>query len=249
MSMCTRVLGTSLREGLGSSAQGVLFACRRWGGESCCPPGGARQEVLISITVGALPWFAVLTAPVLHCLPTCCQEALGYLFLRSFCWPHGASVRCLEQGRAETPSATWLWESIVLALRVLSEGFAPSSGSRGVLNLEWCRRCCKGKLFLRRNRADAGQGPCSSSRCCECGQCLKLCCSSGTLPVPRASCRYLNLCTDPVLAAGRASELQTVPFLRGSWIPSEAEAQGRGNGHLLLQLLCRCALLSRSSPA
>lgn len=36
-------------------------------------------------------------------------------------------MQCLEQGRAEKPSATWLRESMVLALRVLSEGFAPSS--------------------------------------------------------------------------------------------------------------------------
>lgn len=33
-------------------------------------------------------------------------------------------------------------------------------------------------------------------------------------------------CTDPVLASGRASELQAVPFFQGSWIPSEAEVQG-----------------------
>jgi len=38
--------GNQLEEGFESSAQTVLSAGRRWCGESCCPPGGLRQEVL-----------------------------------------------------------------------------------------------------------------------------------------------------------------------------------------------------------
>jgi len=54
---------------------------------------------------------------VLHSLPVRCQEALGYLSLRLFCWPHGTLVLCLEQGQAENLPASCLREAIMPALR------------------------------------------------------------------------------------------------------------------------------------
>lgn len=130
--------------------------------------------------MGDLPRLAPLTALVLRLPPVHCQQGLGYLFLHSFCWPDRALVQCLEQGRAEKPTAIWL---CVCSLNACT--WQLTQGSAGVMQEvlqgravpleEPGRRKARGALFSQRGT----QLP-------PCSRCLKLCCSPGTFPVLRA---------------------------------------------------------------
>lgn len=94
--------------------------------------------------------------------------------------------------------------------------------------------CRKGQAVLQRSQADARQGPYSckevlGSLLAPAAVSVGIAWSCAALLLPYRSPELLQVpkpCTDPVLASRKASELQAVPFLQGSWIPSEAEAQG-----------------------